>query len=56
MYISASSKCHSRHEEEGLCGMLKLCTAVMRHNPPFKYSDRGLVSSVAYNTSNTEQI
>ncbi|EDO36756.1 predicted protein, partial [Nematostella vectensis] len=30
-------------EEEGLSGMLKLCTAVMRHNPPFKFSQEGMI-------------
>ena len=32
------------YENEGLSGVLKLCTAVMRHDPAFKMSAAGLVS------------
>ena len=35
---------HGSYENEGLSGMLKLCTAVMRHDPSFKMSPAGLVS------------
>ena len=35
---------YGSHENEGLSGMLKLCTAVMRHDPSFKMSTDGLVS------------
>ncbi|XP_048585971.1 ubiquitin carboxyl-terminal hydrolase 34 isoform X2 [Nematostella vectensis] len=45
-YICSSKenlKESSHHEEEGLSGMLKLCTAVMRHNPPFKFSQEGMI-------------
>ena len=34
------------YENEGLSGMLKLCTAVMRHDPSFKMSPAGLVSDI----------
>lgn len=37
---------YGTHENEGLSGMLKLCTAVMRHDPSFKMSPDGLVSDV----------
>jgi len=37
---------YGSHENEGLSGMLKLCTAVMRHDPSFKMSRDGLVSDV----------
>ncbi|PFX25818.1 Ubiquitin carboxyl-terminal hydrolase 34 [Stylophora pistillata] len=33
---------YGSHENEGLSGMLKLCTAVMRHDPSFKMSPDGL--------------
>ncbi|CAH3140586.1 unnamed protein product [Pocillopora meandrina] len=33
---------YGSHENEGLSGMLKLCTAVMRHDPSFKMSTDGL--------------
>ena len=36
----------SINENEGLSGMLKLCTAVMRHDPSFKMSPAGLVSDL----------
>ena len=34
------------YENEGLSGMLKLCTAVMRHDPSFKMSPAGLVGDM----------
>lgn len=40
---------YGSHENEGLSGMLKLCTAVMRHDPSFKMSPDGLVSDVFLN-------
>lgn len=33
---------YGSHESEGLSGVLKLCTAVMRHDPAFKMSPAGL--------------
>ncbi|KAJ7390778.1 Ubiquitin carboxyl-terminal hydrolase 34 [Desmophyllum pertusum] len=33
---------YGSYENEGLSGMLKLCTAVMRHDPSFKMSSDGL--------------
>ena len=35
------------YEDEGLAGMLKLCTAVMRHDPSVKMSPAGLVTTNA---------
>ncbi|XP_038075535.1 ubiquitin carboxyl-terminal hydrolase 34-like isoform X2 [Patiria miniata] len=34
---------HNTIEDVALTGMLKLCTAVMKHNPPFKFSKEGQV-------------
>ena len=49
---SHKAKQSSGHEEEGLNGLLKLCTAVMRHDPDFKYSPAGLVSLSVINNNN----
>ena len=34
---------HNTMEDLALTGLLKLCTAVMKHNPPFKFSKEGQV-------------
>ncbi|XP_033629048.1 ubiquitin carboxyl-terminal hydrolase 34-like isoform X1 [Asterias rubens] len=34
---------HNTIEDLALTGLLKLCTAVMKHNPPFKFSKEGQV-------------
>lgn len=40
---SQRRKRRGSHEEDGLAGLLRLCTAVMRHDPPFKFCATGLV-------------
>lgn len=36
---------HGFEEDDGLIGILNLCTAVIKHKPPFKSSPEGQVSN-----------
>ena len=37
-----------RNEDDGLIGLLYLCTAMIKHNPPFKFTQEGRVSTLLF--------